>query len=110
MHIAVNTRYLLKDRMDGIGYFTQETMSRITRNHPEHHFTFIFDRPFDPSFIFYENIDPVIVSPPARHPLLWYIWHEWSVAPLLKKIKPDVFIGTDGFLSLSCDVKSVAVF
>jgi hypothetical protein len=29
--IAVNTRLLLKDKMDGIGYFTYETMMRIAK-------------------------------------------------------------------------------
>jgi glycosyltransferase involved in cell wall biosynthesis len=109
MHIAINTRYLLKNKMEGIGYFTHETFSRITRNHPEHRFTFIFDRPFDGSFIFSKNITPVVVSPPARHPLLWYIWHEWSLPPVLNKLKPDVLISTDGYLTLSTKTKSLAV-
>src|SRR3954468_2955847 len=101
MHIAVNTRMLIPGKMEGIGYFTYESMSRITRNHPEHRFTFIFDRPFDQSFIFSTNVDAVAVFPPARHPLLWYLWHEWSLPPLLKKLQPDLFVGTDGYLSLS---------
>jgi glycosyltransferase involved in cell wall biosynthesis len=109
MHIAVNTRMLLAGKMEGIGYFTYETMRRITNNHPEHQFTFIFDRPFDERFVFTENISPVVVNPPARHPVLWYLWHEWGLPPLLKKIKPDLFIGTDGYLSLSSNVKSLAV-
>ena len=51
MKIAVNTRLLLKDKLEGIGWFTYETLKRITTNHPEHHFYFIFDRPFHPDFI-----------------------------------------------------------
>ena len=42
MKIAVNTRLLLKDRLEGIGQFTFETLRRITRLHPEHQFFFLF--------------------------------------------------------------------
>ena len=37
MKIAVNTRLLLKNRLEGIGIFTRETLVRITQAHPEHH-------------------------------------------------------------------------
>lgn len=110
MRIAVNTRMLIPGKMEGIGVFTHETMQRITRRHREHEFYFIFDRKFDPSFIYSDNITPVVVSPPARHPLLWYIWYEWSLPSTFKKINPDVFIGTDGFLSLTSRVHTIAVF
>jgi len=110
MRIAVNTRMLLKDRMEGIGNFTCETMRLVTKNHPEHEFIFIFDRPFDQSFIFSDNIIPVAAFPPARHPFLWYAWYEWSLPAVYKKFNADIFIGTDGYLSLSSDIRSVAVF
>ena len=109
MRIAVNTRMLRPRKMEGIGYFTFETMQRITIKHPEHEFIFIFDRKFDPAFIFSDNIQPVIISPPARHPILWYIWYEWSLPQLFRKIRPEIFIGTDGYLSLNSKVPSIAV-
>ena len=109
MKIAVNTRLLIRDKLDGIGWFTFETFKRIALSHPEHEFIFLFDRPFDPSFIFSENIRPHVISPPARHPFLWYIWFEWSVRYILKKHKPDVFVSPDGFLCLSSKVPSIAV-
>lgn len=110
MRIAVNTRMLIRNKMEGIGYFTYETMKRMTAMHPEHEFVFLFDRPFDPSFIFSENIIPVSVFPPARHPFLWYLWHEWSLPPVFKKYNPDLFISTDGYLSLSSKTPTLAVF
>ncbi|HRI27497.1 MAG TPA: hypothetical protein PK715_05500, partial [Chitinophagales bacterium] len=86
MHtIAVNTRFLLSKRLEGIGHFTAETLQRITKNHPEHRFVFLFDRPYSPEFIFAPNVRPMVVPPPARHPLLWYIWFEWAVPLALKK-------------------------
>jgi glycosyltransferase involved in cell wall biosynthesis len=101
---------LLNGKMEGIGYFTFETMKRITVSHPEAEFIFLFDRPFDAQFIFSDNIIPLAISPPARHPLLWYWWHEWSLPAVFKKYKPDYFISTDGYLSLSTDVQTLAVF
>jgi glycosyltransferase involved in cell wall biosynthesis len=109
MLIAVNTRMLQANKMEGIGYFTFESFRRITAKHTEHDFVFIFDRPYDPSFIFSDNIKPIIISPPARHPLLWCIWYEWSLKRLLKRLRPDLFVATDGFLALGTDVKSLAV-
>lgn len=110
MKIAVNTRMLLKGKMEGIGYFTYESMRRIVKAHPEHEFFFIFDRPYDPSFIFADNVRPIVASPPARHPILWYLWYEHSLPGVFKKIKPEVFIGTDGYLSVASNVKTLAVF
>ena len=110
MKIAVNTRLLLKDKLEGIGWFTYENLKRITQTHKEHQFYFIFDRRFDDSFIFSDNITPVVVPPQARHPVLYYLWFEKSIPPVLKKIQPDLFLSPDGYLSLSTPVKSMNVF
>ncbi len=110
MEIAVNTRLLIKNKLEGIGWFTYESLKRITTQHPEHHFYFIFDRPYDPEFIFSKNITPVVQFPPTRHPLLFCIWFEWMLPPLLKHLKPDLFLSPDGFLSTRTKVKSMAVF
>jgi glycosyltransferase involved in cell wall biosynthesis len=109
MRIAVNTRFLLKGKLEGIGWFTNEIMKRIVVNHPEHEFFFFFDRPYDDAFLFAKNVTPIVLPPPARHPILWYIWFEWSVKRALKKVKADVFISTDGLLSLSTKVPSLLV-
>lgn len=110
MKIAVNTRLLLKDRLEGIGWFTFENLKRITAHHPEHQFYFIFDRSFDESFIFSPNITPVVAPPQARHPLLYYLWFEQSLPRVLRKIQPDLFFSPDGYLSLNTPVKSMNVF
>ncbi len=109
MVIAVNTRLLLKDKLEGIGWFTLETLKRMTLNHPEHQFIFIFDRPFDQDFIFAENVTPVVIGPPTRHPFLWYIWFEFQIPKVLKKYKADLFLSTDGYLSLNTNVPQLAV-
>ncbi len=109
MRIAVNTRFLLKNRLEGIGLFTHEVVRRLVAQHPEHEFFFFFDRPFDPSFIFGKNVSPVVLFPPARHPLLFVWWFEWSVRRALKRYKIDVFLSPDNFLALGADVKTVLV-
>ena len=109
MRIAVNTRLLLKGKLEGIGWFTFETLIRMTQNHPEHEFIFIFDRPYDPDYIFAENVTPVVIGPPARHPLLFYIWFDFQIPKVLKKYKADLFLSPDGYLSLRTKVPQLAV-
>lgn len=108
MIIAVNTRLLLQGKLEGIGWFTHETLLRITRDHPEHQFLFIFDRPYADEFVFAENVKPIVLSPPTRHPVLWYIWFELQIPRILKKYKVDLFFSPDGYLSLSTPVKQLA--
>lgn len=109
MRIAINTRFLLKGKLEGIGWFTYEIVRNMVLNHPEHEFIFLFDRAYDESFIFASNVTPVVISPPARHPFLWLIWFEKSVKRTLKKYKADLFISTDGFLSLSSKIPTILV-
>jgi glycosyltransferase involved in cell wall biosynthesis len=109
MEIVVNTRLLLKNKLEGIGWFSFETLKRITKAHPEHHFIFLFDRDYDDEFIFSDNVTPLILSPQARHPFLFYWWFEFSVAGILNKLKPDLFISPDGYLSLNAKCKQLAV-
>lgn len=95
--------------MDGIGWFTYETLKRITRQHSEHEFVFLFDRSYSEEFIFSSNIKPLVIPPQARHPLLFCLWFEYSIPRVLKKEKPSLFLSPDGFLSLSTETKSLAV-
>ena len=109
MVIAVNTRLLQKEKLEGIGWFTRETLLRITRNHPDHQFIFIFDRPYDDEFIFSDNVTPVVIPPATRHPVLWYWWFQVQIPRVLKKYKVDLFLSPDGYLSLTTKVKQLAV-
>jgi glycosyltransferase involved in cell wall biosynthesis len=109
MRIGVNTRLLLKGKLEGIGWFTYQTLERIVRDHPDHEFFFFFDRPYDPQFIFSPNVTPVVVHPQARHPLLFYIWFEWSLPLMIRKYKIDLFLSPDSYLSLSTKVPTCLV-
>lgn len=109
MNIAVNTRLLIEGKLEGIGWFTLETLKRITNNHPEHQFIFIFDRPWNENYIFSENVTPVVAGPPTRHPFLWYLWFEFQIPRILKKYQADLFLSPDGYLSLNTKVPQLAV-
>jgi glycosyltransferase involved in cell wall biosynthesis len=109
MRIAVNTRFLLKNNLEGYGYFIHEVLRRIVTAHPEHQFIFFFDRPFDSSFIYGANVSGVVVGPPARHPLLWKLWYDLKIPAALKKHKADVFVSPDGFCSLTTAVPQCLV-
>jgi len=95
--------------MEGFGWYTFEIVRRIVKNHPEHEFIFFFDRPYDKKFIFGENVTPVVLSPEARHPFLFYIWFEFSIKKALEKYKVDLFFSPDGYLSLSSKRDQIAV-
>ena len=109
MRIAVNTRFLLKGRLEGIGWYTYEVIRRLVQMRPDDEFIFFFDRPFDESFIFADNVKGVVVSPAARHPILWYWWFEWSIPRQLKKFQIDLFISPDGYCSLRSDLPTLMV-
>jgi glycosyltransferase involved in cell wall biosynthesis len=110
MKIIVNTRLLISHKLSGLGSFTLHTLQKIVKDHPEHQFIFLFDRPYEEQFIFGPNVIPEVVFPPTRHPLLVYFWLEYALPGIFKKHKPDVFLSPDGFLSLKMkDIPSIPV-
>lgn len=109
MRIVVNTRLLLANKLEGIGWFTHETMQRIVRAHPEHRFIFLFDRAFDKQFIYADNVEGAVLLPPTRHPLLYRLWFDWLLPRKLHALKADAFISPDGYLALRSNVPTLAV-
>ena len=104
MRIGINTRFLIKNRQEGLGVYTQEVSQRLAKIYPEHEWYFIFDRQYDESFITSSNITPIISYPSARHPLLWYWWFEKSLPKQFSKHRLDMFFSTDSYLSLSAKI------
>lgn len=107
MKVVVNTRFLLKDRLEGVGWVTYEVLQRMVQAHPEDEFVFLFDRPYDDSFIFGSNVTPLVVFPQARHPFLWYWWFEWAIPKIIQAENPDVFLSFDGYTSLRTNYPTV---
>jgi glycosyltransferase involved in cell wall biosynthesis len=100
MRIVVNTRLLRKNEMDGIGWFTFNSMKHIVRNNPSVEFHFLFDSGIQEEFLFSPNVVPHNLFPPAKHALLNLAWFEWSVRKILNKLNPDLFFSPDGLLCL----------
>lgn len=90
--------------MEGVSRFIHETSRRLVNLAPDYEFHFLFDRPYDEYFVYANNVCPAILQPPARHPILWYLWFEYSVNTYLEKHNIDVFYSGDMFLSLRSKV------
>jgi glycosyltransferase involved in cell wall biosynthesis len=95
MTIAINATYLLESTKEGYGNFIYECFLRISKQHHQHTFIFIFDKPFYPSFIFSSNIVPVIVGPQPKSLLLLKFWFNYKIPVVLKNHKADIFITSE---------------
>ncbi len=109
MKIAVNTRLLLKNKLEGIGWFSFEIFSRIVKQHPEHTFYFIFDRRYAKEFIFAKNVIPVVSYPPTRLPFLITYFFQRRIPKLLKKLDIDIFISPDGWIPCKTNIPIINV-
>ncbi|MBQ9638264.1 MAG: glycosyltransferase family 4 protein [Bacteroidales bacterium] len=109
MRIAINTRLMIPGRLDGIGWFTYETVRRIAQEHPEHEFFLLFDRRPPAQYQFSPNTHLVHLHPQARLPILWLIFFECSVARKLRRLRADLFISTDGWIALRSTIPTLTV-
>ena len=107
--VAINTRFLLANKLEGFGWFTFYVARYLVENNPDVQFYFLFDRQFDDRFVFAKNVTPVVLFPQARHPLLFKWWFNFSVTRFLRKNQIDLFVSPDGYLSLKTDVNQIAV-
>jgi len=107
MRIAVNAIFLQKNHLEGYGHYANEVFSRVVKQHPEHEFIFVFDRSYDPKFIYASNVTAIIVSPPARHPLAFTYWYDVKVPLALHSHQIDVWVQPYGFCSLSTGIPQV---
>jgi glycosyltransferase involved in cell wall biosynthesis len=105
MRILVNARFLLPNKLEGIGFYTFEIVKRIALSHPEHEFVLCVDRKASMSFQFSENVSYELIRPMARHPFLFIWWFEVGIPRTYEKVKADLFFSPDGFLSLSNTVR-----
>lgn len=109
MILGVSARVLLDGKLEGIGWFTHEILRRLVAAHPEHEFVFFFDRPFHQQFVYGPNVRPVVVSPPARHPFLWYIWAELTLPRALRKYRCDAFLALDTYIPTRSPIPTISV-
>src|SRR5688572_30107594 len=95
--------------MDGIGWFTYNTLQWIVKQNSQIEFHFLFDSGIEKEFLFAKNVIPHNLFPPAKHAVLNVIWFEISVKIILEKIQPDLFLSPDGILCLGWKGKQYGV-
>lgn len=95
--IAVNARWLLAGKLEGTGWHTRSILWPLIAQHPEVNWHLFYDRKPHPSMV-PKAVTAHVITPPARHPLLWEIWQEWSVPRALKKVKAAIYWSPDGLL------------
>jgi glycosyltransferase involved in cell wall biosynthesis len=100
LRIAVNARFWQPNRMEGMGRHLYHVLKELVAQRPNDTFLLLFDRKPDFDWRLGLNIEMQVVFPPARHPLLFYIWYELAVPKVLKRWQADVFWSPDNFGSL----------
>lgn len=98
--IAINTRLLISGKTEGIGRFGVEILKRWVELWPECTFYFLFDRKYSKEFLFADNVVPVVLSPMARHPILYYIWFHIRVKNWLKKMGNLPYFSPEGYMPI----------
>ncbi|MGC4104645.1 glycosyltransferase family 4 protein [Ferruginibacter sp.] len=109
MKIVINCWILRNKNLDGIGYFTINTVRRIIQNNPEVSFVLLCDKNFTEPYFNFSNAEIKRVFPPYRHPLLYVFYMELVLPFVLKKQQPDLFFSLDGFLSLCSSCRQLPV-
>lgn len=109
MRIAINTRLVIPNKLDGIGWYSFEVSKRLAELHPEHQFLWVFDRQYDEKLVTLPNVQAKVVYPSARHPLLYRMYFEYSLPLVLRSWKADLFFSPDGFLSSRVRVPQIPV-
>lgn len=109
MRIAVNAQTLVKNQMEGLGWFSYETLKRIVNAHPEHEFTFIFGKGIDESFLFADNVKAINIGPPFFRPITWWFKFRFLLPKYVNRNKFDLYLSPDGWSSKRIKAKSVIV-
>lgn len=109
MKIVINCWVLRNKQLDGIGYFTVNTISRIIEKHPDVNFVLLCDKNFNDSYFDFKNAEIKRIFPPYRHPLLYVLYLECILPFYLNKVKPDLFVSAEGFLSLMSKCRQLPV-
>lgn len=109
MRVAVNTRFLLPGKLEGIGYFTREIVRRLPDHLPEAAFLFCSDRKTTPALAAHPRVETRVVYPPARHPWLWTLWFNYALPRAAASWGADVLLHLDGYCSLRTSIPQVMV-
>lgn len=95
--------------LSSINNYNYVHLNILAERYPEHHFVFIFDKPFDPSIVHHSNITPVNLGPQMRNNLLKHYWHNFKLPRILNRYNADIFIADGNVCSLNSSVKQCMV-
>lgn len=109
MRIAINAIFLQNNPMEGYGHYTAEVIRRIIAKHPNDEFLLLYDRPWDDDFFDQPNINRLLVTPAARHPLSFTYWYDVKATAAVKRWKADVWFQPYGFCSITSRVPQVLI-
>lgn len=109
MKIAINAQTLIKDKMEGLGWFSYETLKRIVKNNPQHEFTFIFGKGIEKDFFFAPNVKAVNIGPPFFRPLAWWLKFSFLLPYFVNRNNFDLYLSTDGLSSKKIKIKTLIV-
>jgi glycosyltransferase involved in cell wall biosynthesis len=109
MKIAINCWVLRNKQLDGIGFFTVNTFQRMIQAHPETTFILLCDKHFNEPYFSGKNVVLKKIFPPYRHPLLYIFYFEFILPFVLRRLRPDLFVSAEGFLSLCSGVNQLPI-
>lgn len=109
MTIAINCWILRNKKLDGIGYFTVNTVANLIKQHPEVQFQILCDKKFTEDYFDFPNVTKHKIFPALRHPVLYVIYMELVLPFFLWKHKPDLMVSMDSFLSLISGCKQIPI-
>ncbi len=72
----------------------------MAARHPADEFFFLFGGPLKSNLQFPPNITKLEAGVFPRHTLFWKYWYNYKMPSVLKKIKADLFVSTDGICSM----------
>ena len=81
----------------------------LAAQHPEHHFIFIFDKPYPPGLIIHKNITALLLPPQVKNPLLQHYWYNFKIPLLLNKYNADHFVSNGAVCSLRTNIPQTMI-
>lgn len=96
MKIVVNCRLLKPARLDGIGVYALELLSRLVQERSDWQFVFVYDKIPADAFAFPPNVKQVSwICPTYRPPLMWAYLR--FLDKVCRREKADVLFSPDGW-------------
>lgn len=108
MRIAVNASSFHNRPPENDIDFFSDYFFRFASSHSKHIFIFIFNKPYDPTFKFPENVVPVVIGPEESSPIKWRFWYNLKIPSVLKKQRADIFV-SEKFCSLKNKIPQLLI-